>query len=597
MLPILNTERMTMDKFQRDYLRSADRTRAQRMRWWHEARFGMFIHWGLYSQLARHEWVMNRERIPLAEYERLADTWHPRPNVAREWAELASKAGMKYMVMTTKHHEGFLLWDSGMSDYNAARRGPGRDLVREYVEAAREFGLRVGFYYSLMDWHHPDGALCAKDPNARWRFLNYTDGCVRELCSNYGKIDILWYDVSWPLNSPEAWDSYRRNAMVRKLQPGIIINNRSQLAEDLGTPEENIVAEAEGRAWEACMTFNGSWGWWPAPPEDWLSSRKVIHMLRTCVAGGGNLLLNVGPKPDGSLPQEATERLGAVGKWMKTNGKLVHGSSDRVTNMEWIPTGTWTRRGNTLYFWCHQWPGTELAIGGLTSRVTHARLYPNGKSLPFEQTDDRLVIRGLPQACPDKVAGIAVVELRFTTVPRQILGAGCVVLEPPASAALSPLVSSCWISKVMPKGKDVRTAKPVSLRDRLNWKKLKADPTTANLLNAHWVHSNADGIVYFANRFQVDAPGKWDISLGHDGGAKVFVDRKPVFADPRRINPAAPNRSRFTVSLTRGLHEIVVAMDTDCGMGWGIYMAFALPMGAPNPSGKVRYPRVVKVTP
>ncbi|NLD44519.1 MAG: alpha-L-fucosidase, partial [Chloroflexi bacterium] len=176
------------------YFRDAAATRAERMRWWHEARFGMFVHWGLYSQLARQEWVMNRERIPLAEYERLADSWKPRERPAREWARLAAQAGIKYVVLTTKHHEGFCLWDTAQTDYNAVRRGPGRDLVREFVEACREFGLKIGFYYSLMDWHHPDGARCATDDAARRRFLDFTQGCVRELCSNYGKIDILWYD-------------------------------------------------------------------------------------------------------------------------------------------------------------------------------------------------------------------------------------------------------------------------------------------------------------------------------------------------------------------------------------------------------------------
>ena len=178
-----------MDK--ETYLQQIAATRPERIRWWQEARFGMFVHWGLYAQLGRHEWVMNRERIPVAEYEKLADTWAPRERPAREWARLARQAGMKYMVMTTKHHEGFCLWNTQQTDYNAVRCGPGRDLVREYVEACREFGLKIGFYYSLMDWHHPDGARCAYDEAARRRFLDFTQGCVRELCTNYGKIDIF----------------------------------------------------------------------------------------------------------------------------------------------------------------------------------------------------------------------------------------------------------------------------------------------------------------------------------------------------------------------------------------------------------------------
>jgi alpha-L-fucosidase len=420
-------------RFEKEYLAAAEKTRAQRMKWWHEARFGMFIHWGLYSQLARHEWVMNRERIPVKEYEKLADGWKPKERPAREWAALAKKAGMRYMVMTTKHHEGFLLWDSKLSDYNAARRGPGRDLVREYVEACREFGLRVGFYYSLMDWHHPDGARCAKDEKARKRFTEYTQGLVRELCSNYGKLDILWYDVSWPLPDARAWDSYRMNTMVRELQPEIIINNRSKLDEDFGTPEEHIKPAEAGRSWEACMTFNGSWGYQWAPPEDWRSVREVLRMLRTCTAGGGNLLLNIGPFADGSVPPEAVERLTAVGQWLEKYGGILYGPVDRLPKTEGMPTGAFTRKGKTFYFWCTRPPGDQLAIGGLRAKLKRARLYPDGQPLPFTQTKDRLVIEHGLKCCPDPIAHTGVFELEFASVPEkfQELGAGCVVLKLP----------------------------------------------------------------------------------------------------------------------------------------------------------------------
>src|SRR5271157_3964269 len=174
----------------------ADRVR--RMKWWHEARFGMFIHFGLYSVIGQHEWAMELEGIPVAQYERLAKHFTPRPHAAREWAKLAKRAGQKYMVMTSKHHEGFCNFDSKLTDYCAPKQGPGRDLVREYVEAARAEGMRVGLYYSLMDWHHPDGALCATNEDSRRRFVEYTHGLIREILTNYGKIDVLWYDVSWP---------------------------------------------------------------------------------------------------------------------------------------------------------------------------------------------------------------------------------------------------------------------------------------------------------------------------------------------------------------------------------------------------------------
>ena len=412
------------------YEKETAQTRASRMKWWHEARFGMFVHWGLYAQLGRHEWAMNRERIPVPEYEKLAKTWKPKPRAARDWARLAKAAGMGYMVLTTKHHDGFCLWDAKQHDYNAVKQGPGRDLVRDYVDACREFGLKVGFYYSPLDWHHPDGARAAIDETARKRLVAYTRENIRELMTHYGRIDILWYDGNWPLETAKQWGSLETNQMVRRLQPHILINNRSMIDEDFGTPEEHIQAAPKGRAWEACMTFNGAWGWVPTPPEDWLSTRQVLGMLRTCAANGGNLLLNIGPKPDGSVPEEAVERLTRAGKWLRRHGEAVFvPAADRAEGLEWLATGAWTRKGNTMYFWCSRWPGRELAIGGLTERATRIRLLGGAKDLPFEQTDNRLVIRGLPEACPDRIAQIAVLELTFKKIPGIRLGTGYVIVH------------------------------------------------------------------------------------------------------------------------------------------------------------------------
>ena len=411
------------------YERQIARTRKQRMQWWHDAHFGMFVHWGLYSILGRHEWAMNRERIPVAEYEKLTKRFHPKPRPAREWARLAKAAGMKYMVMTTKHHEGFCLWDTKMTDYNAVARGPGRDLVREYVEACREFGLKIGFYYSLMDWHHPDGARCAKDKKARRRFLDFTQGCVRELMSSYGKIDILWYDVAWPLKTAAGWESLKMNRMARELQPHILINNRSYLPEDFCTPEERIKPTEKGRAWEACMTFNRAWGYQPTPPEDWHSVRSVLNLLRECVGNNGNLLLNIGPKADGSVPPEAVERLTAVGKWLKKNGEAVYGETDRIEGrFEWLATGQWTLRGKTAYLWCRRWAGKELVLGGVKGKLRKVSLLPGRKSIPFVQEKNRVILRGLPKSNPDKIALISVFRLEFDTRPSQKLGSGYVVL-------------------------------------------------------------------------------------------------------------------------------------------------------------------------
>src|SRR6202163_3071431 len=187
----------------------------RRIQWWQEAKFGMFIHWGLYSLIGRHEWAMEVEGIPIPQYEMLAKHFNPKLNAARDWARLAKQAGQKYMVMTTKHHEGFCNFDTKLTDYCAPKQAAGRDLVREFVEAARAEGLRVGFYYSLMDWHHPDGARCAEDESARRRFVDYIHGQVRELCTNYGKLDVLWYDLNWSIQ-PAGREGTRRNRKERK---------------------------------------------------------------------------------------------------------------------------------------------------------------------------------------------------------------------------------------------------------------------------------------------------------------------------------------------------------------------------------------------
>lgn len=374
-----------------------DADHARRMQWWHEARFGMFIHWGLYSVLGRHEWAMEEEGIPVSEYEQLAKRFQPKPNAAQAWAKLAKAAGQKYMVMTSKHHEGFCNFDTKLTNYCATKQGPGRDLVREYVEAAHAEGLRVGFYYSLMDWHHPDGARCVTDPEARKRFVEYTHGLIRELMTNYGKIDVLWYDVDWPLNA-EQWESERMNKMVFALQPDITVNNRNGLPGDFSTPEQEIVAEKGTRSWESCMTLNDSWGYQVAD-DNWKTSKMIIRNLVHCSRDGGNYLLNIGPRPDGSIPPDSVRVLSEVGQWLSRNGEAIH-TTERclVRTSEFAG---FTRRGNTLYMHVHFWPGDTVALGGLTSKVKSARLLASGHEVKFEQEKFRVRFTGLPADAPD----------------------------------------------------------------------------------------------------------------------------------------------------------------------------------------------------
>jgi alpha-L-fucosidase len=375
---------------------SEDATRARRMQWWHEARFGMFIHFGLYSALGRHEWVMENEGIPVAEYEQVAKRFNPKPNAARAWAKLAKQAGQKYMVMTSKHHEGFCNFDTKLTNYCAPKQGPGRDLVREYVEAARAEGLRFGFYYSLMDWHHPDGARCLHNEDARKRFVEYTHGLIRELMTNYGKVDVLWYDVDWPLDA-RGWESERMNKMVFELQPDILVNNRNGLPGDFSTPEQEITADPH-HAWESCMTLNESWGY-HAADDAWKNAKTIVRNLAYCAHDGGNYLLNIGPKPDGSIPEESVRVLTEVGRWMSRNGESIH-TLDRCQPHR-SNYAAFTRKGNTLYMHVYFWPGDTVSLGGLKPRVKAARLLATGQSVKFQQDRFRVRFTGLPAEPPD----------------------------------------------------------------------------------------------------------------------------------------------------------------------------------------------------
>ncbi|MGI6653220.1 MAG: alpha-L-fucosidase [Christensenellales bacterium] len=408
-----------------DYVAQVNASRDERMAWWREARFGMFVHYGLYSVMGRHEWAMVQENIPIAEYEKLADKFQPKPGAPREWAALAKKAGMKYMVLTSRHHEGFSLWDSKVNPYNSVNYGPKRDIVREFVEACREYDLKIGFYSTLMEWHHPDSWRCAFDVDARRRFNDYLEALNTELLTNYGKIDILWYDVPRPMEHAEGWDSVARNQRLRKLQPHIIINDRSRLPEDFGTPEGHVTPG--DRDWEACMTFNDiSWGYVDeeqAKPYAY-TPQRILKMLSTCARGGGNLLLNIGPAPDGSVPKDAIEPLLKVGEWLKENGDAVYGKVIR-------PGGGWleaqfggnglcaaSRKGNTIYLWNWIWPhGGTMGVGGYRDAPKRVYLVKDGTPIDFEHKGHRIILKNLPDKSPDTINGVAVIAMEFDQAP------------------------------------------------------------------------------------------------------------------------------------------------------------------------------------
>jgi len=381
-----------------------------RMDWWRQARFGMFIHWGVYSIPGRGEWVMYQERIPKDEYRKLAEKFNPERYNPEEWVKLAKKAGMKYMVLTTRHHDGFSLFDSKVSDFTAPKSSAKKDLIKEYVEACRKYDMRIGFYYSLLDWRY-DAYFKGpeKDPEGWKKLVEYMHTQVEELMTNYGKIDILWYDGGWPYTA-EDWQSQKLNEMVRKHQPDIIINNRSQLPEDFDTPEQYIpghfpAPNAPTRDWESCMTLNDHWGYCKGD-NNWKNSQEVIWNLARCASGGGNYLLNVGPKPDGTIPEESVKILEEVGKWMDVNGESIYGT---VRTKVGFPHGVTTLKDNKLYIHVFYW-NEEFALAPCKINVKRAYFLKNKEEVKYTIKGERIIFSGLPEKAPDPIDTVIVLE-------------------------------------------------------------------------------------------------------------------------------------------------------------------------------------------
>ena len=405
-----------------EYELQTAKIRDERMAWFRDARFGLFIHYGLYSQLGTGEWSHANQNFTVAEYEELAKSFAPKEGCAREWCAMAKAAGAKYAVLTTRHHEGFSLWNSKVNPYNSYNYC-GRDIVREFVDACREFGLKIGFYSSLMDWHHPDSWRCANDPEARLRFTKYIEDLNVELLSNYGKIDILWYDVSCPMQNWEGWDSVNRNSKLRELQPHIIINNRSALDEDFFTPEEQI--RSSECDWESCKTLDRlAWGYVDSEQaKEFMSTPKqILRDLHLCTCGGGNLLLNIGPAPDGSVPEEVTWRLRTVGAWLEKNGAATYGRKFRTGPIYSANTVTAVSAEpdcKTFYLWNWIWPKNgELMIGGYMDAPKKISYLVSGEEIDFTVDGHRIFLHNLPKDVPDKIAGVTVLKMEFDKMPR-----------------------------------------------------------------------------------------------------------------------------------------------------------------------------------
>ena len=358
----------------------------KRMEWFQEARFGMFIHWGLYAIPARGEWVRSTEQMPEEAYLPFFDEFDPVDYDPKQWARAAKAAGMRYAVLTAKHHDGFCLFDSQLTDFKSTNTKCGRDLVREYLDAFRAEGLKVGLYYSLLDWHHPDyphfedahhpmrnHPECGNEGRDFGRYLDYMHGQVRELCTNYGRLDVLWFDFSYGEGAKalrgEAWRAHELVTMVRELQPGIIIDNRLEVSGegfgsmyegdpkpwhgDFVSPEQiippNGLQDKNGGelVWEACATMNNNWGY-AALDRFFKPAPMLIKKLVECVSKGGNLLLNVGPDARGNIPPQSLAILEEIGRWMDQNSESIYGCGK--AGMAKPDMGRITRKGNTLYY-------------------------------------------------------------------------------------------------------------------------------------------------------------------------------------------------------------------------------------------------------
>lgn len=403
--------------------------------WFTASRFGMFIHWGLYSMPARHEWVRNREKTTTEEYQKYFDRFEPDLYEPKEWARMAKAAGMKYFVITAKHHEGFCLWDTKHTEYKATNTPWGKDLLMPMVEAFRAEGIAVGFYYSLIDWHHPDftvdrhhplrdipEARAANKDKDMSRYAKYMRDQITELLTDFGRIDLLWFDFSYPGEDGKGhddWESEKLLATIRSLQPWVMIDNRLDLpgVGDFETPEQfqpnKGLTDKEGKpvVWEACQTFSGSWGYY-RDEMSWRGTDELIRTLIDSVSKSGNLLLNVGPTSRGEFDYRAQERLAGMGEWMRRHARSIYGCGQAPDEFK-CPAGcklTYNADSKRLYVHVTEWPYKHIVFEGKAyhDRVAYAQLLHDGSEVllkgPWQAHklggDESLNVT-LPQVKPD----------------------------------------------------------------------------------------------------------------------------------------------------------------------------------------------------
>jgi len=413
-----------------------------RMKWFREARFGLFLHWGVYSVPAGEwqgktnyaEWFLEETKMPVSQYEKYAEQFNPVKFDAEAWVRMAKDAGMKYIVITSKHHDGFGMFRSDLTDWCIKSTPFQRDPLKELADACRKAGIKLCFYHSIMDWHHPDWGQrrawndkAPATPPDMDRYTAYMKGQLKELLTRYGPIGILWFDGQWesPWTHDRGVDLYN---YVRSLQPKIIINNRVGKAApgagderigDYGTPEQEIPATGFGPGvdWESCMTMNDHWGY-NKNDKNWKSTQTLVRNLVDCASKGGNYLLNIGPTAEGEFPQASVERLAEIGKWMKANSESIYGTSASPFNK--LPWGRCTKKetasGATLYLHVFDWPTDgKLLVPGLHNAVGSARLLADGRKLKTSTMPDGVTI-DVPAQAPDTIDTVIVLKVKGKTL-------------------------------------------------------------------------------------------------------------------------------------------------------------------------------------
>lgn len=546
--------------------------------WFDRARFGLMLTWGLYSILSdpdRREWVLYSKKPDLAEYNRLAMQFTANRFDARQWARLARNAGMGYAVLITRHHDGFCLFDTKTTDFNSVRTGAGRDLVAEYVSAFRSEGLHVGLYHSIMSWQFPAIFTGPGTDPAGWEaMVAQTHQQVLELMTFYGKIDMLWYDgcfvpgVQDSLLQARWWRTRELNAMVRSLQPGILINDRSGPAEDFDTPEQRIHPAPEGRRWESCMTLNDSWSY-NIHDRKFKSSAVIKQNLIRCARYGGNLLLGVGPRADGTIQDEIVKGLEEVGQWLRVNGASIYASQRTAYTQAEHAAGLVTQRGGDFYVHLTEWPGPTLRIDGL-GHATQVEML--GQDWSLEHTSglsNNLEISGIPKNLPWE-QGPMVLHIEVPEVPQnpaRNLGGGdeLRITSPdgPAQGCDTDHHAPSPAPVIMEEALRAALVHESSQgRSGVHWCPGWACQSVFESRSDHTLVLNVD--IPATNNYQLEfgliAREAGTIHLGIDGEPfrELFRVRHPGIPDTWRLAP---------LTLNEGRHQITLASDVP----WGIY--------------------------